>query len=724
VTTAAVGGGVFKRHLYRVTDGESAIRIETTLRNESSEPIKVSTRDDWMRFNETGTVTGGIRWADAINPAHRCGYALAVESVEGVEKWSENLDLAPGQQVTVRRVFAVGTSPAEAAGEAMRLTGAAVKPLSGRVTEGGQPATGVAISVPIGEATLLAYPDADGRFTLQVPKSVAEVTLQSLGRADQVVPVPADGNLGEIKVPAAARVRFAITDEKGADIPCKALFAGVDGTPNPNLGPRERAHGCRDQYHSETGNFTVALPPGSYDVSVVRGPEYGLHREKITLTAGQEVQIKASLKRQVDSTGWISADFHNHSTPSGDNVCDTDGRLISLAAENVEFAPTTEHNRLYDWKPLIEKLGLSPFLNTVKGMELTGRGQHFNCFPLEPVPYVQDNGAPVWNDDPRVTALTLRRWQGEKPSRWIQFNHPNLGYLFADRNEDGTVDGGFYGVGDLIDGAESQNFSDSRILSDVPFTVSRTSGSLAAKTSLIREFAWRQLLNLGHRLVAVAVCDAHYVYGNGVGGWRIYLPSKTDAPDKLSWDDLSPHAKAGHIILSSGPFLEVSTTSGAIAGDDVRGTGGIDLHVRVQCSDWIDVDRVQILVNSRPVPELLYTRESHPDWFGSGVVKFDRTIHVPLEVDAHVIVVADHRTRTLEPGFGTSDQAKLRPCAYNNPIYVDVDGNGFQPNYDTLDYPLSPAVISADQARRLLPPDPKPAEGSTDTSVKAKPSVK
>ena len=51
-----------------------------------------------------------------------------------------------------------------------------------------------------------------------------------------------------------------------------------------------------------------------------------------------------------------------------------------------------------------------------------------------------------------------------------------------------------------------------------------------------------------------------------------------------------------------------------------------------------------------------------------------------------VVTVSD--TRTLETGYGRSPQSKLRPIAYNNPIYVDVDHNGWQPNGDTLGHPL------------------------------------
>jgi hypothetical protein len=502
---------------------------------------------------------------------------------------------------------------------------------------------------------------------------------------------------------AASGIRFAITVEDGKPLPCKAHFAPLDEkAPKLDLGPKWRAHGCVDQYHSEDGHFTQQLPPGKYHVVVVRGPEYSHLAKDITIDAGKIVDFKGTLKRLVDSKGWISADFHNHSTPSGDNVCDTDGRLINIAAEHLEFTPTTEHNRLYDWEPTIKALGLENHIKTVKGMELTGSRQHFNAFPFEPEPLKQDGGAPVWNDDPRITALTLRRWQGERPERWIQFNHPDLSNMFIDRNGDGVQDGGFVGVGDMIDGSESENGPGTNILAEAPFSVSRAAGSLAAKVSQNREFIWRQLLNQGLRVTAVGVADAHSVYGNGVGCWRCYLPSSTDEPAKIDWAELSPHAKAGHIVLSTGPFLEVTTQNGKIAGDDDRCTGGIDLNVRVQCTDWMDIDRVQILVNSRPDPKLNFTRKSHPQMFKEGVVKFAERIQVPLQQDAHLIVVVLDEDGDQKIGFGTSDYAKMRPCAYNNPIYVDADGNGFKPNRDTLGFDLPVGGLNADKARAQL----------------------
>lgn len=123
-----------------------------------------------------------------------------------------------------------------------------------------------------------------------------------------------------------------------------------------DLGPKMRAHGCVDQYHSEKGQFTVQVPAEKYQVRVVHGGEYSSIQQDVDVAQGAEVVVKGQLKRVVESTGWVTSDFHNHSTQSGDNICGTDDRLINIAAENLEWCPTTEHNRLYDWLPHMQRV--------------------------------------------------------------------------------------------------------------------------------------------------------------------------------------------------------------------------------------------------------------------------------------------------------------------------------------------------------------------------------
>ena len=731
VVTSPNNGGLYKRHEYRLRDGWQGVLVVTTYRNAGKDTRKGTVDDRWTTFTSMGTA-GDIAWADAVDPADKAGYARGWVERDGLKAPPTELELKPGQEISFARFIAVGTSPLQAVGVVKAFRGEAGGVVSGSVKDSAGKAIATArivTAVAPGASTNrpAAYPSAAGEVSLWLAAGEQELEIADLGREATVAKVNVTtGQAAKFStvLKAQSAIAFDIRGEDGKPLPCKAQFIGVNGTKVPNLGPQNRAAGCVDQYHSANGQFRQPLPPGDYEVIVTRGIEFGHLRQTVKLAAGQTATVKGTLKRLVDTRGWVSADYHNHSTPSGDNTCGTDDRLINLVAEGIEFAPTTEHNRFYDWRPHIVRLGLTNHLQTIAGIELTGSAAHFNSFPFEPVQLTQDGGAPVWSPDPRITAATLRDFQKPEPARWIQINHPDMVANFTDRDGDGRADGGFIGLPLMIDGVETENYSMSSILSGVPFTVTKDSKTGRDTVRSQREFVWLQLLNKGHRYVGVAVCDAHSVYGNGVGGWRMYMPSASDEPAKIDWRENSRHAKEGRSYLTTGPFLQVQTDDGTLPGGTVRATGGVKLKVRVQCTDWIDIDRVQVLVNGRAEPKLNFTRATHPTWFANGVVKFDRTLDVPLAEDAHLIVVAAGENFDLKTGYGTSAQAKIKPIAYHNPIWCDVDGGGFKPNGDTLGWPLT-TKVSTDEARALLEKhaSAKPAAApaaTTEPKAKAK----
>jgi hypothetical protein len=745
VATAANRDGVARRHVYAIRDGWQGVLVTSTITNESALPKKIFVGDKWTTFWRTGLAPlgAGIMWAEAVDPADRAGYAAGYTEAPADIATVKFRELKPGESVTLSRFVAVGESPAEAVGLVaekqgkvgqvsgivkdtagatvarasliIRPTAAVPAPATGETPP---PTTAAArLAVRTSRAIGIGYTDAHGRFTLRLPPGDFDVTFSDAGRADvtKTFTTRTDADGVNVEMAAAAAVKFNIRDEAGISLPCKVQFNAIEGTERPNLGPDQRAHGCRDQYHSERGDFRVAIPPGKYRVVVTRGIEYSHLAKDVVLKGGETFDFTGTLKRLVDTRGWVSGDYHNHSTPSGDNTCGTDDRIINLAAEHIEFAPTTEHNRLYDWAPHIARLGLSPFIQTVPGLELTGGAAHFNAFPFKPVPLTQDGGAPVWNKDPRITAITLRDWQAAEPDRWIQINHPDMVANFTDADADGRADGGFHGLATLIDGIETQNYQTSELLGDRPYRITRDTKTLKETVGYLREYIWLQLLNRGHRYAAMAVCDAHSVFGNGVGGWRMYMPSASDEPAKIDWRENSRAAKAGHSYLTTGPFLQVTTDDGTGPGGQARTLNGtVKLRVRVQCTDWLDIDRVQVLVNSRAVPALNFTRAKDAAKFKDGVMKFEETLTVPLSEDAHIIVVACAETSDLRIGYGSSSQAKIRPFAYHNPIFVDVDGHGFTPNGDLLGWPLPVKKMNVEEAKQMLlqrkmdaaPPEP------------------
>jgi len=714
VRTAAKGSGLFVRHEYRLEHDWQHILVTSTYRNEGRSPVKVKPPPVWRGFEDSKEWNiNGIRVADSTDPFDKRAYAWGAAT--GATLAGE-VELQPGEQKEFGVVLAVADSPLAAYGVVASLgrdAGNAAGTIKG---PGGQPATHASLLIPVGEQPLPHYPDAKGEFSFRLPVGQFTLRTDDIGRdaVERTFEIKGGATTHlRLDVAEASAVKVEIKGEAGEFLPGKVQFIGVEGTPTPNFGTNYRVRGGDHQYQTHNGRVQQQTPPGRYLLRVTRGPEYDLAERTIDVPKGQTVGVSVTLKRTVNTPGWVSTDFHSHSSPSGDNYCGTDDRIINLVAEHVEFAPATEHNRIYDWQPHIDRLGLTRRLRTIIGLELTGAFQHLNAFPLKPDALAQDGGAPVYHYDPRIDAIVLRNWgtpsthpggsrhdtyQNTRvgapyfaggPDRWVQVNHPSVGRVFFDRDGDGAEDGGFTGLEQLLDAAEvwSDNILDGKPV------IERSFGGAVRKMPN-RTFGWLQMLNQGRHIWCVAVSDAHRIFGNGVGGWRTYVLAGAEEPGDINPSEIIQNAKKGRMMITNGPFLEVSTDGGKPIGSTITAKGGVNLKIRVQAADWIGVDRVQVMVSGRQPAEYNFTDRSHPAKFRKGVLRFDETVRIALDRDEHLIVVATGERSDLRRGWGRSPYGRMRPVAYTNPIYVDVDGDGFKANGDTLGYPLMTASPS------------------------------
>ena len=697
VRTAAKGEGLFVRHEYELAAGQPWLKITSTYRNQFGPGKTIEPRAAWKEFSRRWTA-GAIRVGDSIDAFDKRAYAWAALRTEGrrnrpprllASPLPEKVELSPGEERRFAIAVAVAASPLEAYGILASLGRKAGRVAGTAAGQGGAPAVRARVLVEVQGRKLPAYPDAQGNFQFQLPVGPYDAQAVDIGREETPATrrsfsvAAGRATRLDFKLPPASGVEFDIRDQAGKPSPCKVQFIGRNGTATPDLGSPSRAHGCDHQYHSHDGRFTQQLPPGTYLVRVTRGPEFDMLEKTVEVRPGQSVKVGGTLKRTVDTRGWISTDYHSHSTPSGDNYCNTDDRIINLVAEHIEFAPATEHNRIYDWQPHIERLGLTQHIKTIIGLEHTGSGQHFNAFPLRSFPYRQDGGTPPWQYDPRLNAIVLRNAFGGGTDRWVQINHPGVGIVFNDRNQDQVADGGFAGFEHLIDAGE---FWSDQILNPDPVVISERGGRIRKGENRI--FGWLQLLNQGRNIWCVAVSDAHGVFSSPAGDWRTYVPSSTDQPDRIDYREIIRNSKAGRMMISNGPFLQVETADGMPIGSRVVSEGSIDLEVKVQTANWFEIDRVQVLVNGRQHPDSNYTRSKDPSKFKGRPLVFEETIRVNLQEDAHLIVVATGEKMDLSKGWGRATPASMHPVAYTNPIFVDVDGQGYKPNGDNLGHPL------------------------------------
>ncbi len=586
--------------------------------------------------------------------------------------------LQPQQEIVLTRYLLTGNHLGELQFFAYQALQQPVLRVTAQVLHRNQPVKGVDIEVKQkGQIVSMGYTEDRGTALLGLPPGLYTITASQIGRSptEKTVEVTGDTEV-LLEVGPQSKVAFEVKDEKGRPIPCKVQFIGIGDTPEPYLGPDQRANGCRNLFFSAQGEFEVPLPPGQYYLVISHGPEYNAEYRYLNLAPGRVAKVSARLARVVNSKGWISADFHNHSSESGDNTTEPESRILCLVAEGIEFAPSTEHNRIQTYRHRLKALGLEKILATSDGIELTGSPfplNHQNAFPLLLRFGQQDNGAPLPDPNPRVQIQRLYE-HDNRSEKLVQQNHPDIGWLFFDKNGDGQPDEGFgtYPFTHVIE-VWATNILDMQPTTGTPPNLRNN-----------RIFNWLQLLNLGYRLPGVANTDAHYCFHQS-GVIRNYVKVSADDPAKVKEMEVVRSARKGRIVMTNGPFMEVSL-NGAYPGDDLRlPKGEGTLKIRVECPNWLDIDRVQVLVNGRPDPQMNFTRSTHPHLFKDGVVKFNQKIKISLKQDAHIIVVAIGSKASLGPVMGPHSDP---PLAISNPIFVDVDGDGFQPNKDLLDAPL------------------------------------
>lgn len=335
------------------------------------------------------------------------------------EELADN-DFAPGgaDEMTFSRSFIVGDGDVASVAEvAYELVGERTGEIVGRVRfngsgEGVEGASVVVIADGGARVSQMAV-DVGGRFRGRVPPGtytlvVVKDGLQSTRFTDVVVTADAITRQ-ELTVPMPAQVTVTVVEAGRGRVPAKVTLVGI--TPPEHVGQDakdwlfDQSIGEPFRYtdlipdvagdpstlryiehfdYAKDGTTTLTARPGTYTLVVGRGPEYDRVELPVTLEAGKTIAVDATITRVVDTLGYIGGDFHLHSVYSLDSNAGLADRITSYAGEGVEYAVSTDHNFVVDYRATIEKQGLQRFVNSAVGLELTtiDRG-HFNGFPLE-----------------------------------------------------------------------------------------------------------------------------------------------------------------------------------------------------------------------------------------------------------------------------------------------------------------------------------------------------
>ncbi len=686
---------------YQLKDGWDYVLVTTEHRNYEDKDATVVFSDS-IRADRTFTRGGSedkkLAWvydhwwtqAYGVVAADKKDSAQMLKGRSHVVSFTINgenrVKVAKGKTVRFSRRLYVAGHTLALRGMANRLTGKKTARVNLEVSDKDGAIAGADIEFklkgkPYGEART----DKRGRVSFVAPKGSYELEVNAIGRSTIKSTFDLERNTQSIiTMDQAGYVKGVITDGHGKGMPVKVQFIGREGTKSPFFFVDSGEFAVHNLVYTANGKFTQAIGPGEYDVIISRGNEYDAAYRTIKVKRGEVTEIKAKLNRVLKTPGWVTADFHSHSSPSGDNTGSQLGRVLNLLAEHVEFAPCTEHNRVDTYVPHLKYLKATKFMGTTTGIELTGRPlplNHQNAFPLIHRPGYQDGGGPVTDGDVIKQIKRLAEWD-DKSEKLVQQNHPNIIQLLFDGNLDGKRDKAFTGAIPYMHVTE---------IHQLHGILTRVNERNGVNTGRNRPFSWMQAINNGIYVPGVVNTDAHYNF-HGSCWLRNYIKSPTDDPGKIKPLDIVREARKGHVVMTNGPFLDVGvvpvsrqrTAEPAIAGDTVSGSkGSVIVRIKVQCANYLDIDRVQILVNGVPDKRYNFTRKTHPKMFSDKVMKFNHEVVVNVTKDAHLIVVATSESTVIGPVMGPK-WGKVRPIAVTNPIFIDQDGDGFKPDPKAL----------------------------------------
>ncbi len=474
-------------------------------------------------------------------------------------------------------------------------------------------------------------------------------------------------------VPAAAPdaphgvLTFTIVDESNLTTPGRLTFLDASLKPAKVFSRHREAPerlAMRDHVlYSINGTDRVTVPPGSYRVFASKGLEWSVAEQSLVITQGSEVSLRFALRREVDTTGWVSGDFHLHTlTHSGHGDANLKERVITFLGEGVEFAVATDHNHNTDYHPTMTELGVNDALTAVTGNEVSVPVGHFNAFPLEPDREIPDVNA----KDAKVLFRMIR----QEPNRYgvtpiIQVNHPRwstIDYFGRCELDPVTLEAGRDTWSWGFDTVEIFNENEGFGYFDAEVDKVEVSKS---KHSVLHE--WFKILNSGRRIRAVGNSDSHDVSAELAGYPRNFIRSATDDPGAISVSQIAESIRSGAVFTTIGPFVEFSVNGAPMGGDARAENGAVTAHVRVQAASWIDCDRIKVVVNGDvlqviPVPQ-------HRE-----VLRFDGTLTIAVTRDCWISLIVEGDD-PLAP-IVTPQQRPVRPIAVLNPVWVDGDGDG------------------------------------------------
>jgi hypothetical protein len=219
---------------------------------------------------------------------------------------------------------------------------------------------------------------------------------------------------------------------------------------------------------------------------------------------------------------------------------------------------------------------------------------------------------------------------------------------------------------------------------------------------------WFTMLDRGTIVTAMGASDSHRLLGDEPGYARtlMWVGNGNDTPGGYSRQQVVDAVKQHHAIATNAPFVTIQIGD-AMIGDTVKASGNITVAIHVAAPTWAAVDTLTVYGSTSTTPDHVIATVPVP----APGTSFDTTISINPAQDAWVVAEVTGTSNmfpVLSPtefppldatilinallvglGPGALSQLPLtstlkpvrthfsKPYAITNPIFIDVDGNGW-----------------------------------------------
>jgi len=577
--------------------------------------------------------------------------------------------LEPSRRVTTDLRLVVAPSSAAVWGTLHQLAGDVTARVKGLVTGTHERARVFGFDAE-GLPEVLALADANGRFALDVPKTVVQwYAAIDTARTSAPVNFP-PGTPWDLKldVSPGGELRVRITDaDTSAPLTARLLVHGIEGTLDPSFGPDYRASGAGPIIDALRGDVATPLPVGRYRVSATKGLEWSIDTKIIDIAAGRTATCDLAPRHVVPTPGVVGCDLHVHARPSFDSPVLPEDRVLSLVSAGIDFAVPSEHNIVGDYGPMIATLDLTHDLAYVPGVEITTYNPRFGHFGLFPYP-VNKKIPPYRGTTP--SALFPAAHRGD-PTRILQVNHPRLPHAI-----------GYFDVYHFDPNAPHPPGGMRLDFDSIEVYNGYDLSKPDRVDAVLRDYF--ALLNQGHRYVATGSSDSHRIQYQ----WAGYPRTMVTVGEEAAGDKgapVDPQAvvaalKKGHATVTSGPIIELEV-AGSHPGDEVFTTDDpVPLHVRVRAAPWVDVTSLDVVVGGKTVQTIAIA--SQPTKIGpeegtlpeaqARTIRYEGELKISVGPDNTWLMAIARGARRLDDD-SVLPFMPVPPMGITNPVWITRD---------------------------------------------------